>query len=716
MKKRIILLLVLGCSILPTVAQNRLGVQRLASGTKCDAFSQVKIMERREAKGAEAREQLSLLAKVTKDFDAEALRAKGIRVGSQAGDIVTLRMTADMTHFLDECCDVLTYSVARPIQPLLDRVRFDTRTDSVHDGVGLPQGYTGEGVIIGISDWGFDYTHPNYNNNGESNRRILRAWDQFRVGGPAPEGFDYGTEHNGRTALINAKCDTFGLYGYGTHGTHVAGIAAGRGIEGRYQGQAPGANLLMASFYLNEAAWIDAVNWMKNVAREEGKRLVVNCSWGMYTLGPIDGTSPASQALNNLADSGVVFCVSAGNNGDDKFHISRTFVAGEPDTLRSYAEYYNYREIGSGLTMWGEPGKSFKATVAFGNDTSYVAYPWINTADGNARIEDFVAVNGDTVWFEAIVEQANPYNNRPGMLINVKKNARQTTHLMITAEEGTVHAWNMTNLANGAGNMGSAFSRHNNPAYTPGDDAYGVGEPACAEKCIAVAAHRSDRRKPNGEIEPGITAGFSSHGPIIDGRRKPEISAPGAEVVSSINYYCPDFYDPVMTYTYASRSYIWAKMSGTSMSAPAVTGIAALVLQANPDLTPAQVKEILMETARNDSMTGPLHERDSISDIWGWGKVNALAAVNEALSRVDINRASEEWMTKSLQLFPNPARETVEVYTGRHTPEEVTVYTMEGRVAARKTMTGQGTLDVSRLAQGVYIVRCGARTSKLVVR
>ena len=687
---------------------------QLTTNTKCDANTQVKIMKQRQAKGNG--EELSILAKVSKDFNAEVLRAKGIRVGSQAGDIVTLRLTADKTHLLDENGSVLIYSLARPIQPLLDHVRFDTRTDSVHQGLGLPQAYTGEGVIVGITDWGFDYTHPNYNNNGTDNRRILRAWDQFRVGGPAPAGFDYGTEHVGRAALIQAQCDTFGLYGYGTHGTHVSGIAAGRGVEGRYQGQAPYANLLMASFYLNEAAWVDAVNWMKDVAREEGKRLVVNCSWGMYTLGPIDGTSLASQALNNLSDSGVVFCVSAGNNGNDQFHISRTFVAGQPDTLFSVAEYYNYQEIGSGLTMWGEPGKSFKATVAFGNDSTPVSYRWLNTADGNAYIEDFVAVDGDTVWFDATIEQANPCNNRPSMLINVHKNGRLNTHLMITADEGTVHAWNLCNLANGAGNMGAAFARRYSVKYVEGDDEYSVGEPACAEKCIAVAAHQSDRAKPNGGTEYGILTTFSSHGPIIDGRHKPDISAPGAGVISSINYFTTDYYPARMTYTYASREYKWAAMSGTSMSAPAVTGIAALVLQANPDLTPAEVKEILMSTARNDSITGPLHANDSISNVWGWGKVDAMAAVNEALARVDINEASEEWLTKSLQVYPNPARDMVTVYTGRHTPEEVVVYTMDGRVAASRQMTGQGQLDISRLAQGVYIVRCGARTTKLVVR
>ena len=686
---------------------------RLDGGAKSDAGTRVKIMKQKQSKGDE---ELSFLAKVTDGFDAGRLREKGIKVGSQAGDIVTLRLRADETALLDEDNTILIYSIARPIQPLLDAARYDTHTDSVHEGIGLPQAYTGEGVIIGITDWGFDYTHPNYNNNGADNRRILRAWDQFRVGGPAPAGFDYGTEHNGRVALINAKCDTFGLYGYGTHGTHVAGIAAGRGIEGRYQGQAPDANLLMASFYLNEAAWVDAANWMKEVALQEGKRLVVNCSWGMYTLGPIDGTSLASQALNNLADSGVVFCVSAGNNGDDKFHVSRTFVAGEPDTLKTFAEYYNYREIGSGLTMWGESGKAFKATIAFGNDTTAIPYRWLNTDEGDAYIEDFVVALDDTVWFDATIERANPSNNRPSILINIQKNSRLTTHLMITAEEGTVHAWNLCNLANGAGNMGAEFTKRNNPSYQRGDDEYSVGEPACAEKCIAVAAHRSDKKKPSGVVEPGSLASFSSHGPIIDGRHKPDVSAPGVDVISSINHYTTDFYDAVMTYTYASRSYIWARMSGTSMSAPSVTGISALVLQANPDLTAEEVKEILMATARNDEKTGPLHEHDSISNVWGWGKVDALAAVNEALSRVDIKDVDEEWLTKSLQVFPNPAHASITIYTGRHTAEEVSIYSIEGRKLLRQQIAGEAQIDISRLTKGVYLVKCGGRTAKVVVR
>ena len=690
---------------------------RLDKSSKCDAATQA-IMLNKAVNPTYAPTQVQpgnaipMLAKVTPTFDAEALTAQGIVVGSRAGDIVTLRVPADKVDILDHCPDILIYSVARPIQPLMDRVRYDTRTDSVYEGIGLPQSYTGDGVLIGITDWGFDYKHINYNNKGSDNHRILRAWDQFKLSGPAPAGFDYGTEHVGRTALLAAECDTFGLYGYGTHGTHVAGIAAGRGIDGHYRGQAPNAQLLMASFYLNEAAWIDAVNWMKNVAREEGKRLVVNCSWGMYTLGPIDGTSLVSQALNNFSDSGIVFCVSAGNNGNDKFHVSQTFTEGQHDTLCTIAEYYGSQETGSALTLWGEPGKSFEATIAFERvaDKSLTYYQWLNTADGTRLVNDYVLAGNDTLPFTAAIDQSHPCNQRPAMLITVPKNRNFRTHLFITAPEGTVHAWNLCTLENGAGNMGAKFVRDTFMRYTPGDDEYGVAEPACAENCIAVAAAGNDR-----ENNLAFLASFSSHGPIIDGRHKPDLSAPGTQIVSSVSSFTTDGYTAVYSKLYAGRTYSWARMSGTSMSCPATTGIVALLLEANPDLTPNQVKDILTSTTRNDERTGPLHERDSISNVWGWGKVDAYAAINKALSMVSIDRADTSWFAHSLQVYPNPARTSVTVLTGRDSRETVALYAVDGRLVDSHEAILQTTFDLSRLPRGIYFVRCGARNAKVVV-
>lgn len=679
---------------------------QLANNSKCDAVSQVKLLQDRQSKSA--KEEIRLIAKVSDGYDAKAMKAQGIVTGAKAGNIVTLRLPLEKLYVIDNSADILQYSVSHPVYPTTNRTRSDTRTDSVQQGLGLPQAYTGEGVIIGITDWGFDYKHPNYNNNGESNRRLLQAWDQFKLKGPAPEGFDYGTVFTNRHDLLKATGDTAGLYGYATHGTHVAGIAAGRGVDGEYTGQAPYANLLFASFYLDLASWMDAVQWMKNVADQEGKRLVINNSWGMYTLGPIDGTSLASQAINNWSDSGIVIVTSGGNCGNDKFHISKTFGS-SADTLRSRATYYGYNENGENITIWGEPGKSFELSFAMVSSTDSLCFDWVNTADGSFYLDSIMVNGNDTLSYRITVEQASIYNNRPHILLNVDKNTNYSIDLAITATEGTVHAWNLASLDNGAGNMGAEFTRGTSLDYTMGDNAYGIGEPACADKCIAVAAHNAD-----GATTPGMLANFSSKGPVMDGRRKPEISAPGVNVVSSISSYSDQSYTAIMTYTYASRQYIWAKMSGTSMSCPAVTGIVALMLEADSTLSVDEIKDYLCRSARNDTETGPLHDRDSMSDAWGWGKADALAAINEVLAHVDITRADNSWYEKSLQLYPNPAADRVTVLTGRNTPETVTIYNMNGSVVMRQQVTLEATLDIAALPHGVYVVRCGARTARLV--
>ena len=155
-------------------------------------------------------------------------------------------------------------------------------------------------------------------------------------------------------------------------------------------------------------------------------------------------------------------------------------------------------------------------------------------------------------------------------------------------------------------------------------------------------------------------------------------------------------------------------MSGTSMSSPAVTGIVALVLQANPLLSTDQVRDIIMSTARNDAITGPLVARDSASAVWGWGKINALAAVNKAMQTVSIDQAED--LRLPMHIWPNPASQSVTIATGCGGRVPMSIYSVDGRLVMQTEVTDRITLDVSRWDGGVYIVRMGSRTGKMIVR
>lgn len=659
-------------------------------------------------------------AKVTSTFDQAALEQMGIKVTSRVASIVALRVPLDKLQILNNFDGIESFSVAHRVAPMMDRARFDTRTDSVHEGLGLPMPFNGEGVLIGITDWGFDYTHPNINRR--TNPRIEGAWDHFKLSGPAPEGFDYGTVYLTPTEIMEAKGDTSNLYKYGTHGTHVAGICGGLGTtKGNAIGQAPGAHYLLGSWYLDEASWLDQIAWMKKMAEQANKRIVINGSWGMYTFSTLDGTSHLSQAINAYSDSGIVFVTSGGNNGDAKYHLQRTFNGN--DTLRSVASYLS-GGVGQALIYWGEDvyapyGNQFKAAFLLVNTRNGQEYysPFFSTENEIEYLDTFIVAGEDTIGYDIMVEESNPLDNRSHVLLNVDRNSNYRLIMLCTADSGvTVNIWNVGNVQNHAGNTGCDFEAYPSLECIPGDNSYGIGEPGCAEKTITVAAHSSDYYADD-TYYIGNIAYFSSHGPTLDGRNKPEISAPGYGVVSSLSTWRDaDGREAVYSERLSGRTYIWGSMSGTSMSSPNVAGIVALMLQANPNLTVDQIRDILFNTARNDTRTGPLQENDSISPIWGHGKADALRAVSAAYDLLSIDEAAV--IRPQLVVYPTPASDRITIITGSNMPQQAAIFSVDGRCHMQFSVSSEKTVDIHSLPQGIYFVRiqdpAGIRTAKVI--
>lgn len=669
---------------------------------------------------------VGVMAKVAPDFDAKSLEATGIKVTSRMADIVALRVPIARLEVLDGRQDIVQYSVCHKATPDCDKARMDTHVDSIQDGLQLPRSFKGDDVLIGICDWGFDYRHPNINSSQE--RRILRAWDQFKKSGPAPEGFDYGTEFKTYDELIAAIGDTSNIYDYNSHGTHVAGICGGRGTKAegnsasKYIGMAPHAKFLLGSWLLDEASWMDEALWMYRVAKEEGKRLVINNSWGMYSFSTLDGTSLLSQLINHLADSGVVIVTSAGNNGDAAYHLRMDFerdTNGNNDTIRSMASYFSGGD-GQMLIYWGTPGQPFKAGFALSDNQKNV-YPgeFFASTDNIDYYENYLVVNGDTVHYNVMTEAVNPFNQRPHILLKVDKCSGLNLHMMCTADSGsTVHVWNVNYVTEHESNVGADFVMGGFNTYKQGDRYYGVGEPACAEKSIAVAAHTAGRYRSDSTWVPGAIAYFSSYGPTLDGRKKPEISAPGVGVISSINSRDESEHNPVAAISSNGTVYRYAAMSGTSMSGPVVSGIVALMLEANPNISVDKVRDIIFRTAVNDQETGNLIANDSISPRWGHGKINAMACVNAALDQLSIEEALERDI--QLLVYPNPATTQITIQTNTNLPCQISVYSIDGRKVAQTTAYAEASMDVTKWGKGVFVIQCndrtGIRTAKVVVR
>jgi hypothetical protein len=151
--------------------------------------------------------------------------SKDFYFGKPIGNIITVKIPLQHLSKVNQLSGIY-FEIAQRIQADNQKMVADTRADSVWKGLNLPKSYTGKNVLIGITDWGFDYTHPMFMDTSLSKTRIRAAWDHFKLSGKKPQGFDYGASYDTPLELAAAQSDTAGTYyGYATHGSHVAGIA-----------------------------------------------------------------------------------------------------------------------------------------------------------------------------------------------------------------------------------------------------------------------------------------------------------------------------------------------------------------------------------------------------------------------------------------------------------------------------------------------------------
>lgn len=649
---------------------------------------------------------LSAVAKVNRNFNANY---SAVIVGSKVGNIATIKIPLEYINSNFSLEGIEYVETASRIQKSMNEMIVDTRVDSVWQGFDLPEGFSGQNVLIGITDWGYDYEHPMFMDTSLSFSRIRAAWDHFKLSGTPPTGMNYGAAYHTPEALLEAKSDTFGVYGYATHGSHVGGIAAGSGAGAQYRGVAFEAEYLLNSIQLDVGSAIDAFVWMKNIADEDDKRLVINMSWGLYYIGSLDGNSFLSQVIDNLSDEGVVFVTSGGNNGNRNFHIKKEF---DNDTITTRVNFdvgsTNPNIWGQCISMWGEEGITFNVQLIIQNSsgTELGSSEIINTQSDMGYFDSTIVVGSNTIEYNFTVENQHPFNNRSFMQLRVSQpiNAHRVV-LKSFAASGTVHYWNVVELSNGVGNWGLPFVAIGAHGAT-GDNAYGIGEPASTKSAITVAAHSSQTENLQGIITNGDIANFSSKGPLYNGDMKPDISAPGVSVISSINPYYTGSFSTAASTIFNDNTYNFAAFSGTSMSAPAVAGVCALILEANPTLTPNQVKEIIKSTARQDDKTGAITPTGS--PVWGMGKLNARLALDLALKTEGLlTSISSQNLGDNLVVFPNPATHEVSILFHDKVKEPMSIdfYNLEGKLVKSATISNAKNLvDIQNLAKGIYFI------------
>lgn len=647
---------------------------------------------------------VSLYGKRLPNCNWNILSDNHILLGSSVGKVTTMKVPLEKLNSVDFSQFYSYLEIPGKIVPQLDRAVKDTRADSVQRGINLPAAFTGKDVLIGVTDWGFDYGHPMFYDTLLSQSRIYAAWDQYKQIGNLPLNQTYGVEYATPSELAAAETDTANIYSHHTHGTHVAGIAGGSGAGSVFRGFGFESQYLFTTFYIDQASAIDAFVWMKDKAEAAGKRLVVNMSWGVYynQMGSLDGSSLLSETLDELSETNnVVFVGAAGNNNGTNFHIKKTF---NNNFFNSLIGFYSYAANpymwGECITAWGQQGHNFsnRITVHDNLGTLLVASPYYSTAN-TGYLDSILVAGNDTIVFNISSETANPLNGKPGMQIRIRSlNANNRIVLNSTAVDGTVHYWNLPELTNGAGNFGQTFSTYGANGVT-GDSFYAIGEPGSANSVITVAAYTSSYYTPSGNLVGGGPAAFTSIGPLHNETMKPDIAAPGVGVASSISSYTDAAYSSIATINFSGKDYDFAKFSGTSMATPCVAGIVSLILDASPTLSSAQVKNIIKTTARLDNYTGNIVAPGDTK--WGMGKINAYAAVKLALNTASLDGNT---LPTAFVLYPNPTSDALQILNVNDLPiSEMSIISMDGKVIEARM--NENKIDVSALKSGMYFLK-----------
>ncbi len=475
----------------------------------------------------------------------------------------------------------------------------------------MPGGFTGEGITVAVIDTGIDYTHPFmwfWPEDEEEIPKVIGGYNFTDEGGPE----DFKDGHY--------------------HGTHVAGTIAadGRGFDGwdDFIGMAPDANLYAVRVLDSEghgySSWvISGIEWSVNPGDGLERADVINLSLGAsYVTSP---GYPTALAANAAAEAGVIVVASAGNEGQDFPTSSAPSTGSKVISVASYG-YIEGPYIIVGETEI-EDVRTSDCPVPDGEPHGIVYA-------GLGRVDDFEDLD------------------LTGKIALMQRGEIDFTEKATNAMNNGAIAAIIFNSEPGNFGMAGTFPI---PAFS-----------ISLEDGIDLLAQLG--LDPDLQVIMGLLpaqdliSDFSSAGPANDYSLKPDITAPGDAVLSTV----------------PEADGLFAVLGGTSMASPHVAGGAALLKQKYGDqLSVEEYKALLMNTSfllydREDNKYPVTVQGAGVLDMYaaGWSRGLALPAsislrVDGTENTVTVRNLSDEEITYEIEFVSDTL--------AAEYPEEITV-------------------------------------------
>lgn len=465
---------------------------------------------------------------------------------------------------------------------------------------GLPE--AGLGARVGTMEAGNAVNHPFFDDEGMPEPEAGYPLAKYHLRDGTVKDFPVQTD------LVNNKVVAFrvfsdvlseaeiteaglGLY-VSAHGSHVAGTIAGRwgkyevvpGVEVEMAGIAPMAQVFTYPVFGDTPEMLAAFE----VMAAEDKIDAVNLSLGTTTwLMDRPETHPVALAMSGAADGGVLVVGSSGNAGgngrtslsggwkysEDLMVVGNTSSNGRTGVRIEVME----SDVPDALkSLLGAPVKPYTDTMT--GEMAFVAGGGCGPADN---------VRGKIAVVERIDAQGGQVGtcDFPSRAVNMQNSGAKAIFYLYYDRFGGAGA---QNVALPAMSMG-----------LPGAKA--LAEWLKAGNSLTVSYGLQVQRDYLGV--PDYLAPSSSRGPGLDWTIKPDISAPGTDILSSV------LNDNNTTDAIPPKIPAWPPYSGTSMAAPHVTGAAGLLRSMHPDWTVDQLRSALISSSEPVVTAGPVETR-----------------------------------------------------------------------------------------------------------
>ncbi|MEY4616911.1 MAG: hypothetical protein RJB66_1871 [Pseudomonadota bacterium] len=513
------------------------------------------------------------------------------------------------------------------------------------------EGVRGHNIKVGVIDTGIDYTHsmlggsgliadyqkidPAQNNSQFPNAKVVGGYDFV--------GTDYDSAA-AKPALRIPKPDSNPLDESG-HGSHVAGTIAGIG-DGKtsYTGVAPDAALYALKVFGADGSTDDAVviAALEYAADLDGQINtndpldVVNLS-----LGSPYGTPKLlyKEAVENLNRMGTIIVASAGNSGNNGYITGAPGVSDEALSVAAGIDDMDHNWHVKAVEFQTNTGEEILGEMAESTFTK--------------TIESFESIKGKLVYIgkagTLTPEQAEALK---GNIALIDRGETPFYDKITNAKKAEAIAAIVINDIGGIPMpMGGGRETLDIPAIMITMETGQKIRDLAVKGHLVTADLKTKKQFAKPELIDTIT-GFSSRGPRSeDSLIKPEITAPGSKIVSA----------------QVGGGTEVTQMSGTSMAAPHMAGVMALLKQKNPSLTPGQIKSLAMLSAKSihspDGQTYPIAQQ-------GAGRVQVPAAADTGIT---VEPASLSLGRHEIQL----SKTLVKTLTFKNLSKESTQLTLE---------------------------------------